>query len=144
MRFNVFIRLYGFSTPNGDFKIVRSWRCLPVDTYMRFRWYFDLRAAMIKIDNPKHAVEVRATMYDLSEGDPDYRWQKKNEIDARIRAARVQLTKWDNNLKKFREQWDSFLPVEDDPMYKKAVERVNARKFALQTLIQIQNGMEEK
>lgn len=58
LRFGCCIKLHRTPFPSSDAETVYLIDGLRLQTYVRFKWYFQYRAALIKVQHPRQAVEL--------------------------------------------------------------------------------------
>lgn len=52
----------------------------------------------------------------------------------KIRGKKATITKHKNSLKKAKDNWASLFPIEDDPDYQRAIEKIGRLEIELQSL----------
>lgn len=117
---------------HGGGKLVwwKKWEDLPVEVSIKWRWYFVYRAALMQVKYPCYQVEHRwgsepAVPQDVS-------W--KNGMKNRIKGAKANLTKAKNKLEAAVNEWDEIFPIEQDPLYPKAVSKIKRLENELKLL----------
>jgi hypothetical protein len=97
-----------------------SWKGMTFDQFTKWRWYFEYRACLLQVQNPR--AHVRLTRRREA---PDTR-TALNIAQNRLTACRSTLTKHLNKVDKAREQWRISDPmgltsIEDIPNWPKVV-----------------------
>lgn len=114
--------------PNGDVIQKLYWKDLPYQTRLKFDWYFKYRAALAQVQNPKAFVDFA---HGSEQGSVELaRIQKRNQLI----SARAQVTKIQNALDKFVQNWNSLFPIEEDADYKKALGKLSEYLIKVKTL----------
>jgi hypothetical protein len=106
--------IYSYNNRNLRFEVVQKWK-----------WYFEYLAALQKVKNPKSYVHLS-----IGSEQPD----KKTEYDImknRQVAKKRKITEYENKLEIAKRKWSSLFPIEEDPLYKKALDKVNRLKNEL-------------
>lgn len=120
--------------PNrGNWKNIYHRIDLPFEVICKWKWYFEYRAALYKVNNPKHVVELTTGSYDFV---PTIDQEKKRLRD-KIAGKKATITKYENLLKKAIETWNQLFPIEEDPLYKKCVLKIEKLKCELKEIINI-------
>lgn len=98
--------------------------------FMKWQWYFNYRAALYKIQHPRHYV-------DISTGSYDYVPPKEEQIKRlkdKITAKKATITKYENLVRLAKKTWDQLFPLEEEPSYKRAVAKIEKAKQELSQL----------
>jgi hypothetical protein len=109
---------------------VLIWDSMPFEMLQRWKWYFEYRAALLKVQYPRIRVEVTTG---LSEKKKDMATVYKN----RITSAKSQLTKSKNKLAAFEAAFVPTLFVREAKklqQYQHAEARIRAAEEALANL----------
>lgn len=142
-RYGCAIMLHRLPFRASDAKAIMVWENLPFHTYMRFRWYFRYRAAMIQVQHPKQLVEILETRQQLS-----IQQAEELHLKNKIIRAKADITKINNAIEKHRprHQPTFFEPTfEDTIAYKKALEKLDQLRLKLQNLEELwQDGQRKK
>lgn len=111
----------------GDTVEILRWENHRQHTFNRFRWYFKYRAALIQIKYPKYEV-------DCTWGN-DFRLRTPEEaMKDKIIGKKATLTKYRNLLKKAEDSWVDLFPIDSNPDYIKAVNKINRLQLELKQL----------
>ncbi len=146
-------RLFGIQLFIGahgnDRKFVREWKGYKFQQMMRWKWYFEYHAALLKVANPKRTIEVKYY---------DYIVISQEEIDAKqlrnkIIANKGKLTAVLNKLKAIHQRmdaaklrWNQLFPIEESPAWLQAEQKcdelhaeIESRKLKISQMINNQN-----
>lgn len=110
---------------------------MSVQFYDRWRWYFEYRAALLKVKHPKSYVQLNQGNYEYVLPDDELRIKLENKI----RAAKCKITEFNRKLKKLIDSWSELFPIEEHPDYSKISGRLNWYKENLQLLLNEQKSM---
>ena len=91
------------------------------DFFFRWQWFFDYRAALVKVKNPRKTVYCEKGTYQYVLPENDYR-EKLRSLEIKRKA---QLTQFNNKLKALKANWKELFPLEDHPEYKRILEKQN-------------------
>jgi hypothetical protein len=117
----------------GNWKNIYHRRDLPFEVLCKWQWYFEYRAALYKVSNPKHKVELTTGSYEFVPPIEEEQKRLKNVITGK----KATITKYENLLKKAIETWNQLFPIEDDLHYKKCVLKIDKLKCELRELEKI-------
>ena len=89
-----------------------SWFDMPFSIYYKYNWYFDYRAALLKVKYPKLEIKITAGVQkELSKQLPEYHFNKN-----KIVSAKRKITEFTNKLKAFSESYNKLFPIEEDEL----------------------------
>lgn len=88
--------------------------------FEKWKWYFEYRAALYKVQNPRLDVHYEYGAYEYTLPEDDYRQKLKNLE----RKRKAQLTEFTCKLENIRKNWNELFPLEDHPQYKKIQEKL--------------------
>lgn len=108
-----------------------SWSGLRFDLRMKYDWYFKYRAALLQVKYPKFQVDV------FWGNEPAQGKTLEQIQQGRIRAKKGKVNEIKNKLEKARLNWCSLFPIEDDPTYQRAIEKLRVVEKELTELNQI-------
>jgi hypothetical protein len=140
-RFWVIIKVGANQIENAH--TVLYWEKLPFHVRTKWTWYFEYRAALAKVQNPKGYIEFRWGKHEEIELSP------AQEISKQLVSAKRTLTKYKNKLAAFEADWKkhSLYPPEVHPKYKPALEkirRLEEKKEAIEnSLKRLENTQKE-
>lgn len=124
-----FVKIVAGEAPGGNPCIYFN-KDLRFETFMKWKWYFDYRAAFYKITYPKHKV-------DLLTGSYDYIAPRELQIKAlrdSIAGKKRVITMYKNKIQMAKSEWNELFPIEDEPMYQKAISKVEKSQTELDNL----------
>jgi len=114
----------------GDLKCIYYNEGFTYQQFSKWRWYFEYRAALFKVHNPKMRVEFIWNSYPYVAKDI----AQRNDLKNKIKGKKATITKYENLLQAAIKNWNSIFPIEQDEIYKKALEKINKNKFELNQL----------
>lgn len=110
-----------------------SWYNMPFPLYSKYIWFFDYRAALLKIKYPKLNIRIEAgvqregTYSSITE---------KHFLKNRITKAKGKVTEYKNKLDVFIKNWNSLFPYENDVLYLELKKRILEREERLKILLE--------
>ena len=113
-----------------------EWTGNNLERFVRWKWYYRYRAALLQTQNPKMYVEIDHT--------PVKNNSQKDVVEIlkrRVSARKSQLSKWKNLLKKAEENWNQLFPIQEDPNYKKSISKI---KYNQGELNQVMKQLEKE
>lgn len=127
------VHYFNIKVINGNREMVEflSWSGLRFDLRMKYDWYFKYRAALVQVKYPKFQVDV------FWGNEPAQGKTLEQIQQGRIRAKKAKITEIKNKLEKARLNWCSLFPIEDDPTYQRAIEKLRVVEKELTELNQI-------
>lgn len=95
-----------------------QWEDLPTKVAIKWRWYFEYRAALLKVKYPRHQVELYSGTMEPSKVQLE-RIKRNQEIarKGRITKLKNKIVKIELAIKSMRENWNELFPVEAHPDY---------------------------
>lgn len=105
-----------------------SWSGLVWELRLKYDWYFKYRAALLQVKYPK--FEIQTTWGNEPAGGKTLEKIRKDKISGK----KATITKHKNSLKKVKDNWASLFPIEDDPDYQRAIEKIGRLEIELQSL----------
>jgi hypothetical protein len=97
------------------------------DLFFKWLWYFEYRAALLKVANPKNYVKLLTGSYAYTLPKDDYIKKLKDNIKAR----KGTVTGIKNKMALAKKHWAFLFPIEEDPDWKKAEELLNKKILLL-------------
>lgn len=91
-----------------------------VDFFVRWKWYFEYRAALLRVKHPKAFIELNHGPYEYVLPEDKYREKIKNQY----LSDKRQLTKFKNKLNSIRENWNELFPIEENPDWIKVTKKL--------------------
>lgn len=135
-RFYVKIRLNKKERWSASAKVVYYRNGLKFDLFYKWKWYFEYRAALLKVKYPRGLVELSMGAYDYELPSDTY----KEKLSNMIRAAKRNCTILDKKIDRAKKHWNQLFPIEQHPDYTKVVQK---QKRYQEKLIQLEREMEE-
>lgn len=105
-------------------------RDFPFETFMKWKWYFDYRAAMHKVKNPRHRVDLLTGSYNYVAPFESQVRTLKNKITGKKRI----ISKFENQIRLVKNNWNELFPIDDLPDYQKAIAKIDKTKKELYNL----------
>lgn len=125
-RYNAVIKLYDTPYKSSGAHLITGWTNLRFSTFVRFKWYFRYRAALVQVEHPKQFVELFEWSVIVDEDENE----KRRHLRAKITSAKAKVTEISNKIERAKQQWQSLLfPIENEPAYISAMEKLNQKKF---------------
>lgn len=100
---------------------------LPFKVLMKWMWYYEYRAALVRIQNPKWYTALLHGSYDYS---PPLEEARKN-LRNKIINKKAKITQNENSLMMAKKTWAELFPIEEYSLYQKAVEKIKKLKVEL-------------
>ena len=102
----------------GESIEVIKWEDLPYNVALKWHWYFEYRAALLKVKYPMYFVDHRWGHMDPSEQQAE-RIQRNKHIALKGKITKVtnKIIQLDTDLEAMKQNWSQIFPVEDDPVF---------------------------
>ena len=99
------------------------WKDLPFHIRTKYNWYFEYRAALLKVQNPKYNISTSFGKYEpeTASGIEKVLKKKTNLLTARKRK----ITQTRNKIAQAKENWNEIFEIESSPLYLKACNKLN-------------------
>ena len=97
---------------------------------MRWKWYFEYQAALLRVRNPHAFIELSSGPYDYVLPEDEYRQKLYNLL----LAAKRKLSEYQRKIDFVREHWDELFPMEQHPKWGKVQEKVRYYEERVQAL----------
>lgn len=110
---------------------------MTLNFYMRWKWYFDYRAALLRVNNPKAYIDYHTGPYDYILPEDEYKTKLRNLII----AAKSKKTEYSRKIEHVKRNWNQLFPIEDDPKWYKVMEKQKYYEDRLQELLDEQNKL---
>ena len=94
------------------------WRDMTFDHFRRWEWYFKYRAALLQVAYPKAYVDYSTGKYDARGRD------LVKDLKNRWIARKRKVSEWKNKLERAKKGYNEMFPIEEHPVYVKAVEKL--------------------
>lgn len=91
-----------------------------VEFYQKWKWYFEYRAALLRVKFPKAYIKLETGPYEYVLPEDKYQEKVKN----RYLSDKRQLTKFKNQLNSIRKNWNELFPIEENPDWIKVTKRL--------------------
>jgi hypothetical protein len=116
--------------------IIHKTRCSPADKveyfrndmtlefYNKWEWYFNYRAALLKVQNPKLYVNYEHGVYNYILPEEQYKEKVKNKYI----SSKRQITIYEKRIKAITGKWNELFPIEDHPDWKKVTAKLDYYK----------------
>lgn len=104
---------------------------MTVPFYERWRWYFEYRAAILRVKYPKAYTE-------LIQGTHEYTpklHELEKKMQDKIRAKKGQITRFKSELKRVESEWREIWPIEENERYQNTLNKLAQLESELQVLI---------
>lgn len=98
------------------------------DFFVRWRWYFEYRAALLRVKHPKSFIKIESGPYEYVLPEAEYRAKVRNAYLSNKR----QYTKALNLLNSIRQNWSELFPIEDNPEWSKVQRKLMYYKLRLE------------
>lgn len=114
----------------GSKKTVYYRKDLPHEVAIKWNWYFEYRAALIRVQNPRWYVELlRGSHEFIMPVD-----EKRKRLKDKIAAKKAKITKIENEFGRVKKTWSSIFPIEQDSRYMPTVLKIEELKNELKSL----------
>lgn len=110
---------------------------MTVQFYERWRWYFEYRAALLKVKYPKSFVQLNQGNYEYTL--PVEELYKK--LDNKIRGAKGKITELERKRNELQANWRELFPIEQHPDWPRLLNKIEAYNCKLQELINEKNTL---
>ena len=104
---------------------------MTVDFYIRWKWYFEYRAALLRVNNPKNYTELIQGTYEYIPKEKEI--QKK--LQDKIRGKKAKITQVKNALKKVEQEWRELWPIDEDQRHKNTINKIAEMEQELYELL---------
>ena len=104
------------------------WKELPWALMCKYKWYFEYRAALLKVKYPKYKVN-----HDWGKYKKDGK-SKLQHLKAKESAAKGQVTKMKNQIEKAEKNWNKLFPIKDNIIYQKNLKKLDEKQEKLKEL----------
>lgn len=103
----------------------------PFELFMKWKWYFEYKAALYKVQHPKHRVDLMTGSYDYLPLEEIQIRKRQNKIIAKKKV----ISKYRNKIQMATNDWNELFPIEDYPLYIKAMVKIERTQKELASLI---------
>lgn len=133
-----FLYKYIIEVKENHYDVLESmyWSNMPFNLYYKYMWYFDYRAALLKVKYPKLNIKITAGVQkELGSEISEYHFNRNKII-----AAKRKVTEFTNKLKVFSESYNKLFPIEEDELYITLNTRLKDKK---NRLVELEKRQEE-
>lgn len=123
-RWGCWIKIHRCTFPCSDAKLAHHWTGYRFDNFMRWKWYFRYRAALLQVQNPKCYIEMKEYQYDVELD----KKEAERHHRAKLTAARRKLTEAINKVERGKKEWNKLFSFEEYPDYQRASEIIEGYK----------------
>ena len=103
---------------------------MTVDFYHRWKWYFEYRAALLRVKYPHGFIEYTHGPYKYTLPEEEY----KTKLENNIKAAKSKLTEYSNKIAKAKANWMEMFPIEEHPGWRKISDKQEYYRLRLHIL----------
>lgn len=96
-----------------------KWENLSFELFIKYKWYFEYRYALLRVKYPKFRIEHNQLKRDLNQK------EKKSLFENRLIGKKRTLTKYRNALKLFEQNWSSLFPIMEDEQYQMVLVKIS-------------------
>ena len=120
------------------------WKGYTFDQFMRWMWYFEYRAALIKVQNPRADVKVDVFDYEAKGED------LAKILQNRIKGKKSNITKNQNKLDGVKAEFEDFkrrfsdLFPDENPTYNQYLKAISMQQMKVNRLIDELNQLENE
>jgi len=100
---------------------------MSVDFYQRWKWFFEYKAALLRVKFPKAYIKLETGPYEYILPEDKYKEKVKNNY----LSAKRQLTKFQNQLNSICQSWNELFPIEENPDWIKVQSKLDYYKAYL-------------
>ena len=118
LRFGYYIKVYDGRYPTDRVLKILKWENFTFQLFCKYRWYFEYRYALLRVQYPKNLIEHNQLRRELNE--KEIVDSMKNKIIGKKRT----ITKYKNKLLLFKQNWVSLFSFEDYEPYIAAVAKI--------------------
>lgn len=116
-----------------------SWRDLSLAQLTKWRWYFQYRAALLRVKYPRFHHELNEFRYQ-AEGP-----KLEQILRQRVATKKRMLSQFRNKIASARSEWPEMFPIEDHPHYARIIEKERQyEEELLEAQIELENHLNPK
>ena len=104
---------------------------MTIEFYYRWKWYFEYRAALLRVKYPKSFISLTQGAYDYVLPEDELRTKLENKI----RAAKSMITQIDRKVQNLIDNWSELFPIEHHPDWTRIVQKKDYYRLQLNLLI---------
>lgn len=103
---------------------------MDIDFFMRWKWYFQYRGALLRVQNPHAYIELSHGSYEYELPEDKYRRKVYNLL----LAAKRKLTQYLRQIEYVKVNWDELFPMEEHPKWIKVQAKLTYYEERVQVL----------
>ena len=118
--FRIFVKILFAESGTAAMAEVHYFRNdMTVPFYQKWRWYFEYRAALLRVKYPKSFIgyEQGSYIYELPEN------MYKDKVKNIYFSNKRQFCKFNNRLNALKQNWNEIFPIEEHPDYIKIMDK---------------------
>jgi hypothetical protein len=104
------------------------WKDFSFEQYLKWKWYFEYRYALLRIKYPKNCIEYKTIKRPLNA------LEAVDHLKNKIIGKKRTITKYKNKLLEFSSNWNSLFPIEADLLYINATQKIQRLVTELEIL----------
>lgn len=108
--------------------------------FIRWKWYFEYRAALLRVQNPHGFIELSHGSYEYVLPEDTY----KKKVHNLLIAAKRKRTEFRNQIQYARDNWNELFPIEDHPKWVKVEEKLAYYEKRVVSLSEEYNNINQK
>lgn len=124
-KWGYYIHVYDGGYPTDNVIKVVKWENLNFQLFCKYKWYFEYRYALLRVEYPKALIRHDQFKRDLNE--PEQKDLLRNQIISKKRTH----SKWKNKLNAYIQNWNSLFPISEDQSYINAVAKIERLQLEL-------------
>lgn len=98
--------------------------------FIRWKWYFEYREALIRVRNPRSFVRLSHGSYEFKLPEDVY----KKKIKDLLSAAKRKRTEFQRKIDYARENWNELFPIDEHPKWIKVEEKLKRYEDRVEAL----------
>lgn len=124
-KWGYYIHVYDGRYPTDNVIKIVKWENLTFEIFCKYKWYFEYRYALLRIEYPKALIRHDQFKRDLNQP------EKADLLRNRIIGKKRTITKFKNKLFAYVEKWNSLFPISEDEAYNLAVAKIKRLELEL-------------
>jgi hypothetical protein len=128
-KWGYYIHVYDGGYPTDNVIKSIKWENLTFEMFCKYKWYFEYRYALLRVEHPKVLIRRDQFKRDLNE------IEKSDLLRNKIIGKKRTITKYKNKLAVYVQKWNSLFPISDDEPYKKAILKIDRLENELAELL---------
>ena len=94
---------------------------MTIDFFHRWKWYFEYRAALLRVQNPHSFIELSTGSYEYILPEEEYRTKLQNLLT----AAKRKRTEFYRKIEYVKTNWNELFPMEEHPKWNKVQQKLS-------------------